>query len=780
MIFATLLHSNFFVLSISHFLFLGLFFYSVMANAQQDCQGGIKGKITDQDQKYLVGVSVQIKNTKFSVLSDSLGNYQFKNVCSGPYLLIYSSLGKILASKTIVVTHQHEANISLKTANIALQDLVITGQKLENTTLNKNTITGQALASTRGLSLAESLKDITGVTSLQTGSSIAKPVIHGLHSSRILILNNGIRQEGQQWGAEHAPEIDPFVANQLTVLKGPSGIRYGSDAIGGIILVEQAPLKDTPEIHGEANAVGFMNGKQGILSTMLERGLGKGLAIRLQGTAKRGGDVKTSNYFLQNTGLAEYNFMAMASLKHERFKGEVLYSQFNTQLGIFTGSHIGNTTDLQLAIDRGTPLAIYTPNQGRFGIERPYQDIRHNLLKIKGVISLKNEHKLALTLAKQYNYRAEYDITRNNQGASQGFELDTYTTEIVFEHAPIRQKLSGTIGLSTLYQANVSTGKLGQPLIKTVLIPNFENLNLGIFWIEKYVAPRWEAALGLRYDSRSLRAFQKTNALQSNTEVSINQKINHHASASFGLAYLPSQNLNFKLNTAMAWRPANVHELFADGVHHGAAAYELGNENLSPETAYNISLDTEYQLNKHIFKVSFYQNYIQNFLYLQAQNNYKLTIRGAFPSFAYIQNNAVFRGFDFESQHQITKRFSVHNKFAFLYVRDTDTQQYLVNIPANRLEHLLKYTFFKDKSFVQMGYLHVFEQKNIEKNSDFAPPPPAYSLFSLQVGYSHKNNTWHLGISNLFNQSYREYLNRQRYFADDLGRNLSIRFQKKF
>src|SRR5688500_19161669 len=74
----------------------------------------------------------------------------------------------------------------------------------------------------KGLVISEALSKINGVTLLQTGSTISKPVIHGLHSSRILTIVNGVRQEGQQWGNEHAPEIDPFIADKLTVIKGRS------------------------------------------------------------------------------------------------------------------------------------------------------------------------------------------------------------------------------------------------------------------------------------------------------------------------------------------------------------------------------------------------------------------------------------------------------------------------------------------------------------------------------------------------------------------------------
>lgn len=115
----------------------------------------------------------------------------------------------------------------------------------------KKELSPEELSKTRGRTLGESMKELTGVTTLTTGNSISKPVIHGMHSDRILILNNGIRQEGQQWGSEHAPEIDPFIANKLSVVKGAQSVRYGANAIGGVVLVEPANLPDSSGVNGK-------------------------------------------------------------------------------------------------------------------------------------------------------------------------------------------------------------------------------------------------------------------------------------------------------------------------------------------------------------------------------------------------------------------------------------------------------------------------------------------------------------------------------------------------
>jgi len=134
-----------------------------------------------------------------------------------------------------------------------LKSITITGGVIKRdqiTTAIKTILSGAELEATRGLSLGESLKSIAGVNSLQTGPSISKPVIHGVYSNRVLIMNNGVRQEGQNWGNDHAPEIDPFIATKVTVIKGAASIRYGSDAIGGAILLDPKDLPAQPGIGG--------------------------------------------------------------------------------------------------------------------------------------------------------------------------------------------------------------------------------------------------------------------------------------------------------------------------------------------------------------------------------------------------------------------------------------------------------------------------------------------------------------------------------------------------
>lgn len=750
------------------------------------CNCILKGVVHEKDiHQSVPGAIIYLKGTNISTFADGSGKYFFKNLCQGQYTLICQAIGFQKVEVVVNLTLEHDEDFSLEDKDEHLQEVIVSGKKIENLSQPKNSLEGQALEQTRGQSLGESLKSISGVTTLQTGSSISKPIIHGMHSNRVLILNNGIRQEGQQWGSEHAPEIDPFVAKKITVIKGAAGVRYGSDAIAGVIMIEPNALPDSARLHGEINTVGFSNGKMGVFSGILEGGIPKfsGFAWRVQGTYKRGGDLKTADYFMANTGVQERNFSLTMGYKKPHFGTELFFSYFDTQLGIFTGSHIGNLTDLQNAINNPRPNENYTPAEPSYEINRPNQDLAHNLLKIKAFSIADNLGKFTFTLSRQYDWRLEYDVPRGNRSLNTlNFKLTTYTGEILLDHKPIFNRISGSVGISGLYQENLSSSfELRKPLVNTVLIPNYEVASGGIFLIERYLKNRWEFETGLRYDFRNAQAF----GLNSSGKYFENSFNFSNLSATLGAIYTPNDALNFRFNVANAWRSPNMNELFSDGIHHGAAAYEKGNVNLQPEVAHNLSFTTNLEKEKISLELTAYLNYINNFIYLKprAENGVLqsvLTVRGAFPAFDYTQVDARFSGIDFSINYLITNRLSLIEKYSMVRAKDVRNNVFMVNIPSDRLESTLKYSFKKYDSFASISNQLVAQQTRVEANSDFLSPPVGYSLWRMDAGLKINKITVGMSVSNAFNLAYREYLNRFRYFTDDAGRNISVRLKYSF
>ncbi|RFS14354.1 TonB-dependent receptor [Emticicia sp. C21] len=790
-------------------IFLYFLYSSSFAQTKEDtpaapCDCFIHGIVLDNATKQpIVGAVVFVKEQNKGTTTDVTGHYHIANLCQGTYTIIGRIVGYQDKTYTVKLVHEAEQEIKLSEGELHLANIDIKAEKIDNLTQTKNVLENAALDQTRGQSLGETLKQISGVTTLQTGSSISKPVIHGMHSNRVLIMNNGIRQEAQQWGSEHAPEIDPFVAKKITVLKGAAGVRYGSDAIAGVIMLEPEALPDSTKTGGEVNTVYFTNGNQIVTSGILEGGLRpkkaevpQSFGYRVQGTFKRGGDISTPNYRLANTGVSEINFSIGANYKRRNWQSEVFFSQFNTQIGVFSGSHIGNVTDLIEAIKRGTPLSIYTPETFTYTIDRPYQDVQHNLLKLKSTYQLQSG-KLSLTLGRQYNYRKEVDILRGDKNLVQLFQLTTYTGEVLFEHKPLFKLLTGSMGVNANFQQNLTTGTLREPRSSTVLIPNFQNLTGGIFLIERIVRNRWEVEGGLRYDFRNLDVYRIPRGQQIVVE---NSKQNENFTGTFGLNFRPNSQWNFLLNLTSAWRAPTVNELYSDGVHHGAASYEKGDENLNAEIATNLSFTTNYITKLFQLELHVYNNYIRNFIFLSPTGRPTLTIRGAFPEFWYTQTNARFRGIDLSGNFQIQKHISLNSKLSYLQAQDITHSQPLIMIPPNRWENTLRYEW--KKSGISLTNLYVAKQNRVpakvifseipineiifnQYGGDFAPPPPAYTLWSAAFTQQLKfNNRTGLDVSltvnNLLNTAYRDYLNRFRYFADEIGRNFVIRAKYSF
>ncbi|PMD94370.1 TonB-dependent receptor [Siphonobacter sp. BAB-5405] len=758
---------------------LGLLLMSGSLYAQ-NCSCTLRGEVNDrQTGQPVAGAVIWLPQAKRQTQTNAAGRYELRNLCQGKHQLVCQVLGYQSDTLSIELRHEElEQDLHLREEDVHLQNVTVTAQRLESSLLTRSTIEGIVLDQTRGQTLADALKNVTGVTTLQTGSSIGKPIIHGMHSNRVLILNNGIRQEGQQWGSEHAPEIDPFVAKRLTVVKGAAGVRYGPEALAGVVLVEPEPLPQQPDFQGELNLVGFSNGRQGVGSLQLQGGLGivPGLAWRVQGTLKRGGNIRTPGYFLDNTGISERNYSITLGYRRGNWQLEGFMTQFSTELGIFSGSHIGSVSDLENVLKNGEP---FIKSGFSYQINRPFQDVSHTLQKLKISYAPAQRGVWNLTLARQINERAEYDLHRprndslaNLNRPELNFKLTSFTADLVWEHPAIARKITGSAGLSLSYQRNLVYGR--------PLIPNFRQATAGLFWLEKYTHQDWELEAGVRYDFR----YQRITLFPSRGVRTYEHLQFGNASGSLGVLRRLGSHWSMRLNGGMAWRPPNVNELYSAGVHHGAAAYEEGDATLNPETAFNLDYTAEYTGKRLRAEVSVYRNYMQNFIYLKPQSEPILTIRGAFPYFKYTQVNAVFQGIDASFTYLITKPLSWQTKYAVVRAKDVEHEARLVQIPPDRLENSLRWQPEKavlglTNFFVEAGHSYVAKQIRAPENGDFAPPPAAYWLWNAAIGGSipihHHPLQLSLSVSNAFNTRYRDYLNRFRYYADDQGRNLSLR-----
>ncbi|AEE49248.1 TonB-dependent receptor [Haliscomenobacter hydrossis] len=761
-----------------------LMYHFLPINLQaQGCNLSLRGQVLNADTGLPMSYAgIVIKETKQGVQSDEHGHYQLNNICPGEYTLVCSHLGCDHAEQKLNLRSNMVLDIAMKENAVTLENLVVTGTTSKKAgTQTSSELSGVELDAGRGLGLGESLKRLSGVSTLNTGATISKPVIQGLHSNRILIFNNGVRLEGQQWGNEHAPEVDPFTAERITVIKGASSVRYGADALGGIILLEPKPIRRNPGMGGELHLQGFSNGRSGIVSSLLEGKLGKlPLSGRIQGTLKRVGNLQTPNYYLNNTGVSESNFSWIAKYQPENWVLETFYSRFFTQLGILRDSHIGNLTDLENAIERGRPL-----QDGGFSYElgRPLQKVMHETFRIKAAHSLSESSKLSLQLSRQFNRRQEFDAHRRFNplpetldDPSIEFEITTWAAELNWDHR-LGRNWRGALGSNT--QSQVNTVDRG------ALIPNFDNLDWGLYWTERHfkTGSPWEFEFGLRYDLRHLHVAE-----QGTTKLNEDRNFQNW-SGSLGLLYAFDEQWKMRFNTGSAWRSPLVNELFSSGVHHGSASYEEGNPDLQPERGFNNSLTLEGTHNDQwSLALTTYYNLIQDFIYLQPRGEAQLTIRGAFPAFDYRQADARLMGIDWMAECKLYKNLRFESKASLLNGWNRELEDYLIFMPPLRFEQGLKLGFNEKKhpdhpSFVRISVLTVLQQRQAPA-TDYAAPPPGFTRVDAELFHTLEwgKQRLELGISvfNLFNVEYREYLNRFRYFSAEMGRNLGLRLKVPF
>lgn len=679
--------------------------------------------------------------------------------------------------------------------------------------LSEDKLSGKDLEKYSSLSLGDALKQVSGVTSLSTGNTIVKPVIQGLHSSRIIIMNNGVRQEDQEWGEEHAPNVDINAFNQIKIIKGAGALQYGGNAIGGVVVAENklTTLKDT--VFGSTQFTASTNGRGTATNATVNIGLDQGWSAKAQGTLKYFGDSEAPDYVLSNTGHREQSFSLGAGYSNFQFGIEGYYSFYNATQGILRASHIGNVGDLIRAIKSDRPLV---ESDVTYSINAPKQETQHHLAKLKAYNRFRNLGKWELQYALQVNQRKEFDVRRgeDRNKASLDLELITHAVESSFLF-DANEHFKKTLGIQLTNQMNTPNPETGVRR----LIPDYKKYTAGLFAISEIdLFKNFKTDLGIRYDYVHLDAkkFYKKDFWEGRdydqdfSDIIIrddgnqwltNPKFDYHSiAASAGIQYRYFENHTLLFNVSYAMRAPNPTELFSDGLHHSAAIIELGTLDLDQEKALKFSLTSEHDniANFLTFKIAPYLSRIEDYKLLEP-TGLELTVRGAFPVWEYRQTDALLYGLDVDISANLTKKWKLGSSFSYIKGEDSDLDQELPQMPAPVFRSTLSYvlprlelslvntTTLEQKHFPNTNFEVEYIDANTIKREvvDISSPPSGYTLFDLMAKYiitlkNPQDFTLGLSANNIFNTSYREYLNRQRYYTDALGRNISIHLNLKF
>ncbi len=774
----------------------------------QECNSILLGEIVDfHDNTPLSGAYISITGKTLATNANDEGKFRFKDLCDGVLELEVSHPDCKTQFITITLSGDSYEKIRLEHHVEELEGVNVTGKHQHTTTsAQEQRLAISEIEKFSGQSLGDALKTITGVSTLNTGATIVKPIIQGLNGSRILILNNNVRMQDMEWGEEHAPNVDINSNQNISVVKGAAALEYGGDAIGGVIIMNPVPLIRTDSLFGKTQLNLFSNGRGGNVTTGLTRTYDSGLYIKGQASYKKFGDMEAPDYVLNNTGINELGISFSIGKNDFKQGWEAYYSLFDTEIGILRSSHIGNVDDLIQSINSSKPNTI---GDFSYNINQPNQEVTHHLGKLSFYRRFEGLGKWTTQYDFQSNRRFEYDIRVGSDAnkASLDLKLSTHSITSSFK-LDANENLELNVGVLGRYQTNFANPNTGVRR----LIPDYDKYDFGIFSIATFnVSDAFSVDGGLRYDFTHMDAqkFYRTSRWEERgydvefgniviedlgTQLLTNPTADYHnISATAGFKYDLSADNLIRFNYALAQRAPNPSELFSDGLHHSAARIELGDIRITSESSSKLSLSFEKASDAWGYTIAPYFNAIKDFIILEP-TGVELTIRGAFPVWEYRQTNARLLGVDMSIYKQWSTQIKTNHKFSWVHGADISNDTPLINIPAANLSNIISYENPRWKNLiVSLESQYVFEQQRYPDNIVvFSPqqaqdveltintPPAAYHLlaFDAETSFSITNtNDFKIGVraTNLLNTSYRDYLNRQRYFVDDLGRNVSVR-----
>lgn len=783
--------------------------FSSITSLSQNCDYTLSGTVTDlHDGSLLVGATLIVAGTEQAVQTDVDGKFAISNLCDGSYSIQVSHPYCLTKGFTVKVSGNTTKSFKLEHHLEELNQVVVEGKAYGNKskTTFENTVSKEELERFGSGSLGDALNTLSGVSSLNTGNTIVKPLINGLHSSRVVIINNGVQMEDQEWGAEHAPNVDVNSIGNLTLIKGAGALQYGGDAVGGVIVAEalKVPVKDS--LYGKTLLTAASNGRGSSITSQLTKSNQNGWYASVQGTLKRFGDFEAPDYVLSNTGIFARNASLQMGLNRFDYGIEAYYSLFKNEIGILRASVAGGARDQIRAINSPRPVIV---NDFTYQINEPRQDVTHHLARIKGFKRIDGLGKLSLQYDFQRNNRLEFDIRRGEGRGKASLDLQLETHSLSLDlNSLLSDQLNLKAGVMGRYQNNFADPVTGVRR----LIPDYNKYDLAVYTIADYnVNDQWLLEAGGRFDYVYMDVFKfyRTSFWESRNydqvfpeivveelenQILTNPQLNfYNASGTLGTTYSFGNDYNLYFNYSIASRTPNPSELFSEGLHHSASRIELGDLSFDSEIGHKVSMTFQRDNSLFDFSVSPYINSISNFIVIEP-TEIRQTIRGNFQVWEYRQTNAQLLGLDIDASYAFAKGFRANSQFSLIKGYDRNRDEPLISMPPVNTRNEIVYQntefnnlrlslqseyYFRQNEFPNNNFEVFIPETETMETVDVSTPPEAYHLLnfnsSLDFNINKKSKlTVGFGITNLLNNSFRNYLNRLRYYADDLGRNFII------
>ncbi|MFY9151219.1 MAG: TonB-dependent receptor [Prolixibacteraceae bacterium] len=749
----------------------------------------LQGKITDKSSgEALPGVNIYFPGLKTGTQTNVDGTYFIGNLPAASLLVQVSFLGYKMQSKQLDLAVSDTQDFELEESATEISEVIVTGQSggMENnrTPSPIAVVPRTQLLQNSATNIIDALSQVPGISQVSTGVGISKPVIRGMGYNRVVVVNDGIRQEGQQWGDEHGIEIDENSVYRVEILKGPASLAFGSDAMAGVINLISAPTLPEGSVTGNLNSNFQTN--NGLIS----------YSANLEGN-KHGfiWNTRYSNKIAQayqnkfdgpvyNSGFRENAFGTMLGLNRSWGFSHLHLSIYAMEPGIVEGERdslsgkflkttiLNDGTQMQKIAD-DTDFNSYHP-------DAPFQKINHYKAVWNSTVYL-GQSNLELTLGFQQNRRKEF-TTPTDYGLY--FLLNTANYDIKYT-LPEWKNWKFTGGISGMWQQSENKGT-------EFLVPAYRLFDYGLFAVANRNIGDFTISGGFRYDRRS----EKSDELYQNQAgehvdpadpdaqmrfSAFNQTFDG-LSGSIGASYQISQLVYTKVNISQGYRAPNIAELGSNGIHEGTQRYEIGNQNLKPETSlqfdYSIGLNTTHVSTE----LNIFSNLVDHYIFSHQVNSVS---EGINPDqnidvFEFTQGNAHLYGGEFQLDIHPHPLDWLHFENTFSMVNGTlqnqpESSHYLPFIPAPHWNSEIKTEFDQAGGFLSNVYFKAGIEKTWEQNHFYAAygtetSTPGYTLLNMGAGADfvyHKKTifSFYVSANNLTDVAYQSHLSRLKYTA---------------
>ena len=699
-----------------------------------------------------------------------------------------------VAAQDDVKIYQHaEDTTDVFFRHLDLNEVTVTGvagnTKLKHSTAPITVLTPQELRSTASTNIIDAISHQPGVSQLTTGGSISKPIIRGLGYNRVVVMSEGVRQEGQQWGDEHGVEIDGSSVNSVEILKGPASLMYGSDAMAGVVIMHAQPTLAEGEM--SANVSSEFQTNNGLFGYNLSlAGNQRGFVWDARYSDKMAHAYKNRyDGYVPGSQFRERAGRLMLGLNKAWGHSRLIWTAYHLTPGIVEGERDQETGELEHADD-------WTGH--KYGKMLPFQQVKHYKLVWDNSLNLPFGNVKAI-IGYQQNKRQEFEESADEYDLF--FKLHTLTYDLRF----VTNESNGwkfSTGIGGMYQKSGNEGE-------EYLIPDYNLFDFGIYaTATKNISKRWTLNGGLRFDHRWLHG----NELIEAGNIRFNDFSRHFngLTGSIGSVYNINEHFNVRLNLARGFRTPNMSELASNGVHEGSIRYELGNQQLKAEYSLQADLGLDFTSQYVSAQVALFANRIDNYIYTHRLNQEK---EEGYLTYAYTQGDARLLGFevgiDFHPVH------SIHFSNSFSYVdaqlmHASADKKYLPFTPAPRWTSELKWEIFHhshstvnhhhtadtvhrslfNNLYVAAGLDCYLKQTHIYSTDETETVTPGYALLSLSAGTDiqmkgKKIAELYVTADNLLNKAYQHHLSRLKYADENavtgrrgvfnMGRNITFK-----